>query len=258
MDVKQAEFLVNGYVTFENLLPVEKIDRLHEAFMALLNQVRDRETEIQPRDRGDLRTGKGRMQLENRYTMYWPLDPPFADPELYENPVILDFLEQYWGTDDFFISCLHSNTPYPGSSMQKWHRDTILLTPGVGNQRHPHFGVKIPLVDTTEENGSFELYPCSQYVAEAAYEGEYDDILARGDFPHARRLNLKRGTMWVQDPRALHRGTPNRSDHTRPELCICYSLSWFRVPNQVELYRESFEGLSERGKKLFTDARLLD
>ena len=33
---------------------------------------------------------------------------------------------------------------------------------------------------------------------------------------------VTRGTLWVQDPRALHRGTPNRSHGPRPELVICY------------------------------------
>lgn len=259
MDMKLAELKINGFVLFEDLLPVEKIDRMCEAFMVLLDQVRERETEIRPLEEGDLRSGKGRMQWPNRYGMYWPLDPPLADPQLYENPVILDFLERYWGTDDFYVSCLHSNNPYPGATWQPWHRDTVLLTPGIGNPRHPHFGVKIPLVDTTEENGSFEVYPGTQYAAEADYEGKYNDILTQPGFAtNTRRLNLKRGTIWVQDPRAFHRGTPNTSDHARPELVICYSLWWFKIAGPLEIHRESFERLSERGKRLFKHAILLD
>ena len=91
------------------------------------------------------------MQLPSRYTLNWPLDPPFLDPEIYANPVILGFLESYWETDDFQVTCLHSNNPWPGSTLQRWHRDTKLLTPGIGTPRHPHFGVKIPLVDTKRE-----------------------------------------------------------------------------------------------------------
>ena len=30
--------------------------------------------------------------------------------------VLLDFLELYWGADTFLITCMHSNTPYPGSA----------------------------------------------------------------------------------------------------------------------------------------------
>ena len=69
--------------------------------------------------------------------------------------------------------------------------------------------------------------------------------------------DLRRGTFWVQDPRALHRGTPNTSDGPRPELVICYSLSWFRIGRQVEIHRDSFEQLTDRGKELFSRAEVL-
>ena len=69
--------------------------------MPLLEHVQTRETKIGQEEVGDLRTGKGRMVLKSRFTLNWPLDPPFLDPELYANPVILDFLEKYWGTEIF-------------------------------------------------------------------------------------------------------------------------------------------------------------
>ena len=82
-------------------------------------------------------------------------------------------------------------------------------------QNCPHFGIKIPLVNTTEANGSFEVVPGSQYLNEFPAEAgmSWDDVLnAEGRavdaaFGQTRRLNLKKGSMWVQDPRALHRGT---------------------------------------------------
>lgn len=224
--IKLAEFRIKGFALFSDLVSAQKLDLLCAAFLPLLNHVKEREIEIRRRETGDLRKGKGRMQLPNRYTLNWPLDPPFLDPEIYANPVMLEFLEQYWGTDDFHVTCLHSNNPCPGSTLQHWHRDTPLLTPGIGNPSHPHFGVKIPLVDTSEENGSIEVLPCTQYLADSALEGQYDDILRKGDFDlKPCRLNMRRGAFWVQDPRTLHRGTPNTSNGPRPELVICYSLS---------------------------------
>ena len=47
----------------------------------------------------------------------------------------------------------------------------------------------------------------------------------RGNY-HPVRLNLKKGSLWVQDPRNFHRGTPNRSDHPRDELCMAFSVPW--------------------------------
>ncbi|MBI1927836.1 phytanoyl-CoA dioxygenase family protein [Candidatus Poribacteria bacterium] len=255
LELKLAELKINGFVVFEDLIPVETIDRMYAAFLPLLENVRQRERDFSPVERGDIRTGQGRLQHPNRYTLNVPWMPPFAHPEVYENPVILEFLTQYWGTDNFDITCYHSNTPYPGSQYQHWHRDIGLLTPNIGLQICPHFGVKFPLVETAEENGSIEVFPGTQYLAHPELEGRYDDVMRRGDFATTRRLNLKKGSVWVQDPRTLHRGTPNRSTHPRPEVVLCYSRSWFAVNHLIEMTEAEFDKLSERGRKLLSRSR---
>ena len=116
LDLKVAELKINGFTTFEGLIPPEKIDRIREAFLWRLNRLKAREEgEFNPEERGEVRTGKGRLQFVNRYTLHVPWEPPFSDPDVYENPVLLAFLERYWGADDFHITCYHSNNPYPGS-----------------------------------------------------------------------------------------------------------------------------------------------
>ena len=40
LDLKLAELKINGYVTFEGLIPVETIDRIREAFLPLLEEVK--------------------------------------------------------------------------------------------------------------------------------------------------------------------------------------------------------------------------
>ena len=260
LDLKLAELKINGFAVFEDLVPVEKIDRIREAFMPLLETVRERESTVRSDEVGDIRTGRGRLQNPHRYTLVWPFEPPFDDPEIYENPVILEFLERYWGSDDFQITCLHSNNPYPGSVHQKWHRDMLLMSPGVGIPDVPHFGVKFPLVDTCEENGSIEFLPSTQYLAEPKLESQYNELLERGSFSSQCRLNMKRGTFFMADPRTLHRGTPNISDAPRPELCIGYSQSWFtpraEKERQTRMKRARFDALSDRGKKLFSRASI--
>ena len=90
--------------------------------------------------------------------MFLPWRQPFADPAIYEHPVLLRFLEMYWGLGDFRVTCMHSNTPYPGSRFQRWHRDSGGEgAPATG--RSPGLGVKFPLCDTSEENGSFAVVP---------------------------------------------------------------------------------------------------
>jgi ectoine hydroxylase-related dioxygenase (phytanoyl-CoA dioxygenase family) len=246
LDLKLAELKINGYTMFEDLVSAEKIDRVHDAFMPLLDAVKDREDPIES---GDRRKGEGRLQNVNRYTVEVPWQLPFADPEIYENPVILEILERYWGTSDFVMVLYSSNNPYPGSEYQYWHRDMPLIG---GVQKCPIFGVKFPLVDTSEENGSFEVLPGSQFLNYPEYEGRYDEVIRAGEFPK-HRLNMKRGTFWIQDVRPFHRGTPNRSDHARPELVICYSLPWYKDRRHVELTQNEFDGLSGRAKQLLAN-----
>ena len=253
-DLKLAEFKINGYAVFEDMISLDTIDRIHAAFAPLLDHVRERETEISPVERGDVRQGLGRLQTTNRYTLTIPWQLPFADPAIYEHPVILEFLERYWKTDDYIVTCYHSNTPCHGSEFQQWHRDTALAReiPHVGLEVCPVVGVKFPLVDTAEENGSFEVLPSTQYLADPELESCYNELLLRGHFPSAHRLNLKKGSMWVQDVRTLHRGTPNSSAAPRPELVVCYCRSWYSIRQYVEMPQTAYEALSERGKKLLS------
>lgn len=264
IDMKLAELRINGYAVFEDLIPVEKIDRIRAAFLPYLEAVR---THSDPAGGVDLQARsddrivvEGRLQVVNRYTLYVPWEQPFADPEIYENPVLLEFLDRYWGTEDYRITCYHSNNPYPGSEYQRWHRDAGIskMVPHVGLEVCPHFGVKFPLVDTYEENGSFEILPSTQYLADPAMEDSYDEILEAGDFPSRRRLNLKKGALWIQDPRTLHRGTPNRADHARPELVICYSLPWYGQMGAIQMTQTEYASLSERARQMVTNYRLVD
>lgn len=254
IDQKIAEFKINGYALFEDLIPVEKIDRIRAAFLPLLEAVKERNDS---NESGERRRGEGRLQNTNRYTVEIPWEPPFSDPEIYENPVLLEFLDRYWGSTDYHITCYSSNNPYPGSDYQRWHRDTSLLVSNVGLHTFPHFGIKFPLVDTYEENGSFEILPGTQYLADPDMEKNYNEIIENGSFPSKHRLNMQKGTLWVQDPRPLHRGTPNRSDHARPELVICFSRHWFSQRRYIEMTQEEFDKLSERGRKLLDTARIV-
>lgn len=124
------------------------------------------------------------LQIVNRYTMYVPWEQPFAASQIFENPVLLAFLDRYWGTSDYHITCYHSNNPYPGSEYQQWHRDAGIskLVPHVGLEVCPHFGIKFPLVDTYEENGSFEILPATQYLADPELEDRYDEALTKSDY----------------------------------------------------------------------------
>ncbi len=76
LDLKLAELRINGYVLFENLIPVEKIDRIREAFLPYLETVRahnDPAGGVKLYGRSDNRlVFEGRLQVVNRYTVYVP------------------------------------------------------------------------------------------------------------------------------------------------------------------------------------------
>ncbi len=254
LDLKLAEFKINGYSIFDDLMPGEKIDRIREAFMPLLETVRARNDHTAS---GDRRTGEGRLQYANRYTVEVPWKPLFSDPEIYENPVLLEFLDRYWGASDYLITAYSSNTPYPGSEYQRWHRDTPLIAPQVGLQVFPITAIKFPLVNTSEANGSFEVLPSTQYIADPELETRYDKILETGEFLTKHRLNMKKGTFWLQDIRTVHRGTPNRSDYPRPELVIVVNRPWHTQRRHIEMTQVEFDKLSERGKQMLARCRIL-
>ena len=104
-----------------------------------------------------------------------------------------------------------------------------------------------------EDNGSFEVIPSTQYLADSALcEKEingrknkwFNNVFGSGAEHRGRyypvRLNLKKGSLWMQDGRAFHRGTPNVSDHTRDELCMSFNRPWFNSHWQQEEMKTDF------------------
>ena len=73
-DLKIDELRINGYAVIENLCPVETTDRIRQAFLPMLEHVKSRETGFAKEEWGDLRTGFGRHQHSNRYTLTISLD----------------------------------------------------------------------------------------------------------------------------------------------------------------------------------------
>ena len=247
------EFRVNGFVVFDGLIAQATLDRIQEAW-----------TPIRDADIG--RQGPNPRRGRGRYNVRVPFRQPFVDPEIFEHPALVAFLEAVLGSD-YVWPHFDSNIPLPGTNYQRWHRDGMSSPfPGI---RIPTYqvGVKFPLVDTDEENGSFEVVPCSQYVGDEELPAELDDLLGRGPNGggtfRSRRLNLKRGALWVHDNRVLHRGTPNRSDRPRDELCMAMNRpwvfnSWQHTYTEGHFPRDLWDALSDHGRQVLRLQRLAD
>ncbi len=264
IDQLVQEFLINGYVVFEDFIPTAKAEALHAELLPMLERVRARNSRELS---GDLDTGRGRVTEPLRYKIETPWRMPFSDPALYENATVLELLERLWGSGDFQMSDYISYHPFPGCGVMNWHRDGELFGANLVLPVFPALSLKIALVDTNERNGSFELLPSTHHcgVPELSHVPgsggghSLNRLIESGRYPSRMRLNLKRGSAYICDARVIHRGTPNRSDHVRMELDIGYHLSWYDPRNHpIRMAARDFQELSERGKQLLSRSRRVE
>ena len=187
------EFLVNGFVVFEELIPLALIDAIYAQSRPLMDRVEGwNSTQL----KGDRETGQGRVTQKQRFKIYPPFNGPSADPIIMENPLVLEFLERIWGNDDIELTSYSSNCPAPGTLFQNWHRDGMLMAANLALPVYPCLSLQFPLVDTSKENGSFEVIPCTQYIADEDLRSDLDAILGVGENSRGHyypiRLNLKK------------------------------------------------------------------
>ncbi|HEX2540177.1 MAG TPA: phytanoyl-CoA dioxygenase family protein [Caldimonas sp.] len=182
-----------------------------------------------------------------RFYVTLPFRGVFADPAIYEDPDVLAIVERVAGPDPVMCQ-LASDTPMKGSDFQEWHADTPLLFPETNDNDTPSFqiAVNFPLVDVTDENGPLETtYGTHRMSKAAAMEG-----IAAGRI-EAHREEMALGDVMIRDVRAVHRGTPNRTDVPRPMVVIGYSRRWLHRPEvNIRVPQSTYDGMSERGRRL--------
>merc|ERR1712130_690106 len=67
------------------------------------------------------------------------------------------------------------------------------------------------------------------------------------------------GDVMVRDVRALHRGTPNKTDEAREMIVIGYSRAWLRRPEVgLRVKRSDFDSLDDDGKALLRFEQVVD
>lgn len=228
---------VDGFTVLEEVLAPDVVAGLSSEFSVLLG----RHAAVHPVNRGP-----------NRFQMYLPWEPPFADPLLYENEHALAVIDAVLGPDAALVY-FASDTALPGSDYQRVHADTRLLFPEA-RLSLPAYGVvlNVPLVDCTEENGSLEFWPGGTHLTSGPV-----DLEKLAPQMLSRRANLKAGSMLIRDLRMWHRGTPNHSSAARPHLALVYTRPWYRFEQEVPaITAAAFEKLSERGRLLLRHARI--
>ncbi|MDT7543103.1 MAG: hypothetical protein QOE33_3007 [Acidobacteriota bacterium] len=189
-----------------------------------------------------------------RYYVTLPFREPFADPRVYEDEDVLAICARLVGAD-MQLHQLATDTPLRGSAYQGVHRDVLPLFPETG-QETPLFqlAVNFPLVDVTEENGPFEVARATHMLTKA-------EALRRLDAGEAslEQLLMKAGDVMIRDVRALHRGTPNRTDAPRPMVVLGYSRRWLYRPEvSIRVPRAVWLSLSARARFLLRFNPLVD
>ena len=228
------ELRVNGFTVLPDRLPAAMVERMRLRFDELLAE-----------SAAQLPTNRGAQ----RYQLYVPWEPPFAEPLLYEHPGALAVMEAAM-EPDLTLRYFASDTPLPGSDYQQVHSDTRLLFPET-QLSLPAYGIvlNVPLVDCTEENGSLEFWPATHLMPGRSNLEHLAALL-----PSAR-ANLPAGSLLLRDLRMWHRGTPNRSTGSRPHLAVVYTRPWYRFELDPPLLdRTQYNALSERAQQLLRQA----
>lgn len=222
----------DGYVVFERALPPELMADLHAAFLRVF-------------DAYVARTDPNRGA--NRFQMHLPFMAPFINEQVIANPLALSVLDQLLGKD-YVCHYFASDTPLPGSDYQSVHSDLGLLFPETNLSLPAHsVVVNIPLVDFTPENGPLEIWPGGTHLMPGSVK--MAELAPR---MHSQTVLLPAGSLLIRDMRMWHRGTPNQSDHARPNLALIYSRPWLKTHYPpIGIPQETYDGLSERARKLF-------
>jgi len=235
------EIRMNGYVLLDNMLPDVFVQSMLQAFDPLLQAKRDAD----PPNRG-----------VNRFQMHLPFVPPFADPILYANPLVLAIVENLFGKDSI-LTYFASDTPFPGSDYQKVHLDCRLPFPE-GPFGMPPYSVVLntPLVDFTEENGPLEIWPGGTHMI-----AEPRDLERMAAKMKSVRLLPKTGSILLRDARMWHRGTPSNGARSRPNIALVYSRGWFRFEShshRIKIPRKTYESFPESLRPMFRYCAILN
>jgi hypothetical protein len=226
-------FKKDGFCILKNHLSKETLQKWNQKFLPLLTEHIEREGHI--RNRG-----------ANRYYVTLPFENQWADPKIYEDPIILAICEALIGKD--MIMCqLATDTPLIDSEYQDIHRDAQPLFPEMKAET-PTFqiAVNFPLVEVTRENGPFEVVRGTHMMTKE----EGLKKLETGELKIEPVL-MELGDVMIRDVRGLHRGTPNNTETPRPMVVIGYSRKWlFRPEVGIQIPKAEWDKLSDKGKSL--------
>lgn len=114
------------------------------------------------------------------------------------------------------------DVPGPGAMHQPWHRDFPAPPETLVGRRLNSLAFNLTGVDTTEDMGPFEIAPGTQWDAPDGFQ--HDMFPPKSLYPRyearAQRKLPTMGDVSCRSALTIHRGTANRSPHSRPVLVL--------------------------------------
>lgn len=196
----------NGVVLIDQMLNTSLVNDLYSAFHERINDWK--------------KTGLGTPNNvgDKRFTFPVRLRPPFSDPNVFANPVLLDLLTDAMGAKPV-LNAFGAVVTYNGARMQHVHREhPLLFASDEANRSLPTYAVTVlvPLVDLDESMGGTQLWEGTHKLdADTKWQGDPTVCYTPA------------GSALVFDYRVYHGGMPCSSEGLRPLLYFTYSLPWF-------------------------------
>jgi ectoine hydroxylase-related dioxygenase (phytanoyl-CoA dioxygenase family) len=153
------------------------------------------------------------------------------------------------------------DVPNPGSQIQPWHRDFPAPPETVLGRRLNSLAFNLTAVDVEPDMGPFEIAPGTQW--DESPEFEHGMFPPESFYPRyeerAQQKMPKMGDISARSALTIHRGTPNRSNKSRPILVLGADAPDARNAERHDLQvtREFFATLPEQLKAHLT-YRLVD
>lgn len=164
------------------------------------------------------RIGKPNNVGDKRFTVPIRVKPPFNNPNLFANPVLMDILTEAMGEKPV-LSAFGAVVTRQGARAQHIHREhPLLFHNDAVNVQLPCYAVNVlfPLIDLDEEAGGTQVWERT-HLTEEDYQWQGEST----------KCYTKTGSALCLDYRVYHGGMPCQATHNRPLLFLSYAMPWF-------------------------------
>ncbi len=202
----------NGYCVLKQHLPPPSIARCRDAFWPVLRAYLEEH-------------GSSPNRGPQRHYLPMPFEPPCFEREFFFDSGVLAVVRHLM--DDRIVADQWGcDVALPGSTFQNAHIDYHRpLFPEAPGMHLPVYilVVSFALLPITPDNGPIEIAPGTHRLPAEASPRPAAFVLPVPLQP----VLLEPGDVLIRHPRALHRGSPNRTGAPRPLVSIRYVRRWY-------------------------------